>query len=52
MLDRHLAERRGAVVDDLDQVVAADGWARAQARERLGLKAPEVSDAIESGAAA
>ncbi len=52
VLDRHLAERRGAVVDDLDQVVAADGWARAQARERLGLTAPEASEAIESGAAA
>ncbi len=37
VLRRHLHERGGAVVDDLDAVVNADAWARAQAREAMGL---------------
>jgi 1-deoxy-D-xylulose-5-phosphate reductoisomerase len=37
VLDRHLGERAGAVVDGLDDVMRADGWARAAARGHLGL---------------
>jgi 1-deoxy-D-xylulose-5-phosphate reductoisomerase len=37
VLDRHLGERAGAVVDGLDDVMMADGWARAAARDHLGL---------------
>ena len=37
VLRRHLQERGGAVVNDLDGVVNADAWARAQAREAMGL---------------
>jgi len=37
VLHRHLEERAGAVVDDLDAVVNADAWARVQAREAMGL---------------
>ena len=32
VLDAHLAEAEGAVVDSLDQVLAADAWARERAR--------------------
>ena len=42
VLDLHLAERRGAVVSDLGQVEAADGWARERARLKLGLGACEA----------
>ena len=45
VLDLHLAERRGAVVSDLGQVEAADGWARERAREKLGLGSSEASRA-------
>jgi 1-deoxy-D-xylulose-5-phosphate reductoisomerase len=45
VLDLHLAERRGAVVSDLGQVEAADGWARERARLELGLGSREASRA-------
>ena len=37
VLEAHLAERRGAVVSELADVLAADTWAREQARGRVGL---------------
>ncbi len=39
VLSRHLDERGGAVVSELAEVRAADAWARAAARDRLGLDA-------------
>lgn len=42
VLEAHLAERGGAVVAELADVLAADEWARARAREHLGLADPEV----------
>ncbi len=44
VLDAHLAEKAGLVVDSLADILAADGWARAQARERL-----EASDGPKTG---
>jgi 1-deoxy-D-xylulose-5-phosphate reductoisomerase len=41
VLEAHLAEARGDTVRDLADVRAADAWARAQARARLGLHAGE-----------
>jgi len=35
VLDAHLAENAGLVVDDLADILGADGWARTAARERL-----------------
>jgi 1-deoxy-D-xylulose-5-phosphate reductoisomerase len=37
VLEAHLAERRGAVVSDLTEILAADTWAREQARARVGV---------------
>jgi len=42
VLDRHLEQRAGAVVRELDEVRAADAWARREARARLGLGGEEV----------
>jgi 1-deoxy-D-xylulose-5-phosphate reductoisomerase len=52
VLDEHLAGRRGAVVDDLSQVIAADGWARSRARATLGLEDRAARSAANAGAAA
>ena len=37
VLEAHLAERRGAVVSELAEILAADTWAREQARARVGV---------------
>jgi 1-deoxy-D-xylulose-5-phosphate reductoisomerase len=37
VLDAHLAAARGSRVDSLEDVMAADAWARDRARHRLGL---------------
>jgi len=41
VLDAHLAQGATQAVHDLTEVRAADGWARATARARLGLKQGE-----------
>jgi 1-deoxy-D-xylulose-5-phosphate reductoisomerase len=43
VLDAHLAQGGTDAVRDLDDVRAADGWARATARARLGLKQVELA---------
>ena len=37
VLEAHLAERRGVVVSELAEILAADTWAREQARARVGV---------------
>ena len=52
VLDQHLAERGGVVVDELDQVTAADRWARERARKSLGLEVPASAMRAQPGATA
>src|SRR5690606_31589857 len=40
VLAEHRARGRGEPLRDLDDVLAADAWARARARERLGAEEP------------
>jgi 1-deoxy-D-xylulose-5-phosphate reductoisomerase len=42
VLESHLAQNRSAALRDLADVRAADGWARATARARLGLRQGEA----------
>jgi len=54
VLTQHLDEHAGVVVEDLSQVMAADGWARGEARTRLGLDADfpvPVASGAEGGTA-
>lgn len=44
VLGRHLDERAGVVVNELAEVRAADAWARAEARSRLGLGVGAADD--------
>ena len=52
VLDQHLAERGGVVVDELGQVTAADRWARERARKSLGLEVPASAMRAQPGATA
>ena len=52
VLDQHLAERGGVVVDELGQVTAADRWARERARKSLGLEVPASAIRAQPGATA
>jgi 1-deoxy-D-xylulose-5-phosphate reductoisomerase len=53
VLDQHLAERRGAVVDALGQVTEADRWARERARESLERAVlPGTATRVRAGAIA
>jgi 1-deoxy-D-xylulose-5-phosphate reductoisomerase len=52
VLEQHLSERSGAVVNDLGQVTAADRWARERARGILGLEVARTTSRARAGAAA
>jgi 1-deoxy-D-xylulose-5-phosphate reductoisomerase len=41
VLDQHLSQAKGAIVTELEDVMQADAWARAQARSALGLLKPD-----------
>jgi 1-deoxy-D-xylulose-5-phosphate reductoisomerase len=51
VLDAHLHESEGSVVDELDDVTRADAWAREAAREVLGLDAEAASAKTAESAA-
>ena len=49
VLDAHLEQRSGAVVERLEDVLEADAWARERARAELCRSAPRTRAVVAAG---